>query len=59
MKKTGMTEDELTRRFLEHLIREGKNPFVDNDMPASIWREFEEKYPDLIELAEKKFGRSR
>ena len=27
--KTGMSEAQLTRRFLEHLIEEGKNPFED------------------------------
>ena len=57
MKMTGMSENELTRRFLEHLIQQGKNPF--KDLPAHMRREVEEKYPDLLELARRKFGTDR
>jgi len=42
MAKTGMTEDELTRRFMEHLIQQGKNPF--EDMPEHMLRDAEKKF---------------
>ncbi len=54
MQRYGMSEDELTRRFLEHLIEQGKNPF--RDMPESVRKDVKEKYPDLIGLAWRKFG---
>jgi hypothetical protein len=57
MAKTGMSEDELTRRFMEHLIQEGKNPF--KEMPEQMLRDAEKKFPDLSELARRKFGTSR
>jgi hypothetical protein len=57
MRKTGMSEEELTRRFMEHLIQQGKNPF--NEMPEHFLRDAEKKFPDLIELARQKFGTSR
>lgn len=53
MRQTGMSEDELTRRFLEHLIQEGKNPFL--DLPEHFRREVEVKFPDLMVLARQKF----
>jgi hypothetical protein len=55
MRTYGMSEDELTRRFLEHLIEEGKNPFV--DLPERFIMETEQKYPDLLALARDKFPR--
>lgn len=57
MQKTGMSEDELTRRFLEHLIQSGKNPFM--DMPEQVRLQVEEKFPDLLDLTRKKFGKNR
>jgi len=51
---TGMSEDELTRRFMEHLIQQGKNPFA--DMPNNMLRDVEMKFPDLVQLAHRKFG---
>ena len=51
---TGMSEDELTRRFMEHLIQQGKNPF--SDMPDHMLRDAEMKFPDLVQLARRKFG---
>ncbi len=57
MTKTGMSEDELTRRFMEHLIQQGKNPF--KEMPDHMLRDAEEKFPDLVQLARQKFGASR
>lgn len=54
MRKTGMSEDELTRRFLEHLIQQGKNPF--KDMPQHFLQDAENKFPDLVLLARRKFG---
>lgn len=57
MAKTGMSEDELTRRFMEHLIQQGKNPFA--DMAEEMLRDAEEKFPDLVRLARRKFGTSR
>jgi len=54
MAKTGMSEDELTRRFLEHLIQQGKNPF--KDIPQHFLRYAEKKFPDLVELSRRKFG---
>lgn len=57
MVKTGMSEDELTRRFMEHLIQQGKNPF--KEIPAQMLRDAERKFPDLAELARRKFGTSR
>ncbi len=53
MAKTGMSEDELTRRFMEHLIQQGKNPF--KEMPEEMLRDAEKKFPDLVELARRKF----
>jgi len=57
MRKTGMSEDELTRRFMEHLIQRGKNPF--EDMPEHFLQDAERKFPDLVQLARRKFGTSR
>lgn len=57
MRKTGMSEDELTRRFMEHLIQQGKNPF--ENIPEHFLREAEKKFPDLVQLARRKFGTSR
>lgn len=57
MRRTGMSEDELTRRFMEHLIQQGKNPF--EDMPDYLLRDAEKKFPDLVQLARRKFGTSR
>jgi hypothetical protein len=57
MAKTGMSEDELTRRFMEHLIQQGKNPF--KEMPEKMLRDAEKKFPDLIELTRRKFGTVR
>lgn len=57
MQKTGMSEDELTRRFLEHLIQSGKNPF--KGLPEQFRRECEQKYPDLLDLARRKLGTDR
>lgn len=57
MAKTGMTEDELTRRFMEYLIQQGKNPF--KDMPGHVLRDAEKKFPDLVQLARRKFGTSQ
>jgi hypothetical protein len=55
MRKHGMSEDELTRRFLDHLIEEGKNPFV--DLPEHFLKDVEQKYPDLLAFAREKFYR--
>lgn len=57
MKKTGKSEDELMHDFMEYLIRDGKNPF--QKMPVHHLRKAEEKFPDLIELARRKFGAIR
>ena len=57
MRRTGMSEDELTRRFMEHLIQQGENPF--KDMPDHFFRDAEKKFPDLVQLARRKFGTSR
>jgi transposase len=57
MAKTGMSKDELTRRFMEHLIQQGKNPF--KEMPEHMLSDAEEKFPDLVQLARRKFGTSR
>lgn len=57
MAKTGMSEDELTRRFMEHLIQQGKNPF--KAMHGEMLRDAEETFPDLVELARRKFGTGR
>jgi len=57
MAKTGMSEDELLRRFMEHLIQQGKNPF--KDVPQHFLRDAEKKFPDLVELARRKFGTSQ
>jgi hypothetical protein len=57
MKQTDMSEDELTRRFMEHLIQQGKNPF--EEMPEHVLRNAEHKFPDLVELARRKFGTNR
>jgi len=53
MAETGGSEHELTRRFVEQLIQEGKNPF--DGMPANMLRDAEEQTPDLIALARRKF----
>ncbi len=53
MDNTGMSEDELTRRFIEHLIQQGKNPF--KEMPEHMLRDAEKKFPDLVQLARRKF----
>lgn len=57
MDNTGMSEDELTRRFMEHLIQQGKNPF--KEMPEHMLRDAEKKFPDLVQLARRKFGSSQ
>ena len=57
MRQTGMSEDELTRLFMEHLIQEGKDPFA--GMPEHMRRQSEEQYPDLAALARKRFGSTR
>ena len=57
MRRTGLSEDELTRRFMEHLIQQGKNPF--EDMPEHLLRDAETKFPDLVQLARRKFGTNR
>ena len=57
MRQTGMSEDELTRRFMEHLIQVGKDPFA--EMPDHMRRQSEARYPDLAALARKKFGSAR
>lgn len=57
MAKTGMSENELTRRFMEHLIQQDKNPF--KEMPEQMLRDAEKKFPDLVQLARRKFGNSR
>jgi hypothetical protein len=57
MSKTGMSEDELTRRFMEHLIQQGKNPF--KEMPENMFRDAERKFPHLVELSRRKFGTNR
>lgn len=54
---TGMSEEALTRRFMEHLIERGKNPF--EGMPKHLLRDAEQKYPDLVQLARRKFGIDR
>jgi hypothetical protein len=54
---TGMSEDELTRRFMEHLIQQGLNPFA--EMPKSMLRDANMKFPDLVQLARRKFGTNR
>lgn len=54
---TGMSEDELTRRFMEHLIQQGKNPF--KEMPKHMLRDVQEKFPDLVQLARRKFDSSQ
>jgi len=53
MAKFGMSEHELTRRFMEHLIHEGKDPF--EGMPENMLRESEKEFPDLFQLARRKF----
>jgi len=53
MAMTGMSESELTRRFIEQLIQEGSNPF--DDMPAEFTRQLESDFPDLASLARRKF----
>jgi hypothetical protein len=54
-KATGKSEDEILRRFLEEIIRSGKNPF--KDIPEVFLQECKKKYPDLLDLAERKFGK--
>jgi hypothetical protein len=56
MRMTGLSEAELERRFLEHLIQQGKNPF--KDLPCEYRSQMEEEYPDLLELVKRKFGRT-
>jgi hypothetical protein len=51
---TGLSERELTRMFIEKLLKEGKNPFA--DMPPELLRYDQQEFPDLVELARKKFG---
>jgi hypothetical protein len=57
MAKTGMSEHELTRRFMEHLIQAGKDPFA--EMSGDMLRGAEEEFPDLAQLARRKFGAKR
>jgi acetylornithine deacetylase/succinyl-diaminopimelate desuccinylase-like protein len=57
MAKTGMSEHELTRRFMEHLIQAGKDPFA--EMSGDMLSDAEEKFPDLVQLARRKFGPKR
>jgi hypothetical protein len=52
-----MSEDELTRRFLEYLIQQGKNPF--EGLPGSFLQEAQREFPDLLELARRRFGADR
>jgi len=54
MRATGLSERELTKKFMEHLIEQGKNPFT--DMPEPILRKAHADFPDLAEIARKKFG---
>lgn len=54
MHETGIPEDELTRRFMEHIIQAGKDPF--EDLPSQYRQESEQKYPDLVELVQRKFS---
>jgi hypothetical protein len=54
MQETGLSEDELTRRFMEHLIQAGKDPF--KDLPSPFRQESEQKYPDLLDLVQRKFS---
>jgi hypothetical protein len=54
MAQTGLSEHELTRRFLEHLIHEGKDPFA--GIPEHFLRQAERDFPDLLDLARRKFG---
>jgi acetylornithine deacetylase/succinyl-diaminopimelate desuccinylase-like protein len=57
MAMTGISEHELTRRFMEHLIQSGKDPFA--EMPAEMLRNAEKDFPDLVQLARRKFGAKR
>ena len=57
MAKTGISEHELTRRFMEHLIQAGKDPFA--EMSGDMLRGAEEEFPDLAQLARRKFGAKR
>jgi hypothetical protein len=57
MAKTGISEHELTRRFMEHLIRSGKDPFA--EMSGDMLRDAEKDFPDLVQLARRKFGAKR
>jgi len=54
MANTGMSEHELTRRFMEHLIQAGKDPFA--EISGDMLRDAEEEFPDLAQLARRKFG---
>lgn len=54
MQETGLSEDGLTRRFMEHLIQAGKDPF--KDLPSPYRQESEQKYPDLLDLVQRKFS---
>ena len=54
MAKTGMSEHELSRRFMEHLLKEGNDPFA--GLPDDVLRDSEKEFPDICELARRKSG---
>ncbi|MEN8131902.1 MAG: hypothetical protein ABFS45_17305 [Pseudomonadota bacterium] len=54
LRETGMTETELTRDFMLHLIDQGKNPF--EGMPERLLTDARRDYPDIVERAYTKFG---
>ncbi len=54
MRQAGMTGGEPPRRFLEHLIQQGKNPF--RDLPEQFLRYAEANFPDLLDIARREFG---
>ena len=54
MEKTGLSEDELTRMFMIELIKNGKNPF--DGMPKEFLDQAKQNYPDIVDLAKKKFA---
>jgi hypothetical protein len=54
MRLTGMGEEELTQRFMIYLLESGKNPFA--GMSDNMLKEAKEKYPDIVDLARRKFG---
>jgi len=67
MRKTGMSEDELTRRFMEHLIQQGKNPFenisqvfrFETELPLPMfWMRFENTDYVLPEFDSNRSGES-